>query len=102
MKVFLVEVFYALQGFFQLLGYIRKYFAIFSCRLLRIKNTPSSISCSFNYFLIACITGLVGFMIFLVAAKRYEYMKRDDETFNQMKVEEIYTHYLTQDSENNS
>ena len=101
MKGLLVGVFYALQGFFQLLGYVT--ILPFSLTDSWIhKNTPSSISCGFIYFLITCIIGLIGFIIFLVAAKIYKYRKRDDETFNQMKVEEIYIRYLTQNAENNS
>ena len=49
------------------------------------------LSCSFVYlgFII-----LIGFILF--AAKKYKYRERENITFCQRDVEEVYTHYLIQ------
>ena len=101
MKGLLVGIFFALQGFFQLLGFIIT--LPFSITDSWINNTiPSTISCGFIYFLLTLAVGLISFISFIVAAKRYKYRKRDDENFNQMKVEEVYIRYITQRAKDNS
>ena len=101
MKGLLVGVFFALQGFFQLLGYITSLpFSIMDSWIN--KPVPSSISCGFVYFLSTCVVGLIGFLLFLIVAKVYKYRRRDDNNFNQMKIEEVYIRYITQDNEDNS
>ena len=98
MKGLVVGVFFALYGFFQLLGFIIT--LPFSITNSWINEAiPSSISCGFIYLLLICVAGLIGFIFFLLAAKRYKYRKRDDENFNQMNVEDVYIRYITQDEE---
>ena len=78
MKGLLVGVFFAIKGLLQFLGSI----VIIP---LSLKQTwgASIISCGFIYFLFICVVGLFGFILFLVAAKKYKYRKRDDVTFCQ-------------------
>ena len=100
MKGLLVGVFFALQGFFKLLGYIIT--IPFSTKDSWInKPVPSSISCGFIYFLTTCVVGLIGFILFLVVAKVYKYRRRDDNNFNQSKSEDIHIRYITQNNEDN-
>ena len=91
MKSLLIGVFFAIQGFSKLIGYLLTlpfywYYWI----------DKSGISCGSVYLLIISIVGLVGLISFSVAAMRYKYRKRDDENFRQRDVEEVYTRYLSQ------
>ena len=89
MKGLLVGVFFAIKGLLQFLGSI----IIIS---LSLKQTWGAgiISCGFIYFFFICVVGLIGFVLFLVAAKKYKYRKRDDVTFCQRDVEEVYDRYI--------
>ena len=103
MRSLLVGINFAICGFFYLLGYITA--LPFSITTTWI-NEPK-ISCGSVYLLFTTIIGLVGLILFSVAAKCYKYRKRDDENFNQRDIEEIYTRYLSQPgrpdlSDNNS
>ena len=42
------------------------------------------------------MTGLLGFVLFIFAAKKYKYRERDDILFRQRDAEEVYTRYLIQ------
>ena len=101
MKGLLVGVFFALQGFFQLIGFlITLPYSINNSWI--DKAYPRAISCGFSYLLGMSVIGMIGFTMFIVAAKRYKYRKREDENFNQMIVEEVYMRYINQNTERNS
>jgi peptide/histidine transporter 3/4 len=102
MKGLLVGIFFALQGFFQLLGYIISLPFSITDSWTNSHPVPSIISCGFIYFLATGIIGLIGFILFLIVAKKYKYRRRDDNNFNQIKIEEVYVRYITQDNENNN
>ena len=98
MKGFLVGIFFAIKGLFQFLGSItiipvslKHPLGIHSFNLV-----PSFISCGFIYLLFTCVVGLVGMILFFVAARKYKNRERDEVTFRQGDVEEIYDRYLTQ------
>ena len=93
MKGLLVGVFFAIQGLFQVLGIT----AIIPLSLTQpwAQSVPPVISCGFVYLLSICTIGSLGFVLLVVAAKRYKYRERDDITFYQRDIEEIYTRYLT-------
>ena len=99
MKGLLVGVSFAIQGFFQLLGII--VILPFSLTQPWPKTLPSVISCGFVYFLFILSTGLLGFVLFIIAAKKYKYRERDDINFCQRDIEEVYTRYLIQATESN-
>ena len=99
MKGLLVGVSFAIQGFFQLLGII--VILPFSLTQPWPKKLPSVVSCGFVYFLIILSTGLLGFVLFIIAAKKYKYRERDDINFCQRDIEEVYTRYLIQATESN-
>ena len=92
MKSLLIGVFFAIQGFSKLIGYLLT--LPFSAS--NYWKDKSGISCGSVYLLIISIVGLVGLISFSVAAMRYKYRKRDDENFRQRDVEEVYTRYLSQ------
>ena len=92
MKSLLIGVFFAIQGFSELIGYLITV-PFFTMPYWKDK---SGISCGSVYLLIISIVGLVGLISFSVAAMRYKYRKRDDENFRQRDVEEVYTRYLSQ------
>ena len=92
MKSLLIGVFFAIQGLFQLIGYL----LTLPFSISNYWKDKSGISCGSVYLLIISIVGLVGLISFSVAAMRYKYRKRDDENFRQRDVEEVYTRYLSQ------
>ena len=93
MKGLLVGVFFAIQGFFQLIGYV----ATLPFSLTQHwTQVPPVISCGFIYLAFTSVIGLFGLILFIIAAKRYKYRKRDHENFSQNEVEEVYSRYLTQ------
>ena len=92
MKSLLIGVFFAIQGFSKLIGYL----VTFPFFTMPYWIDKSGISCGSVYLLIISIVGLVGLISFSVVAMRYKYRKRDDENFRQRDVEEVYTRYLSQ------
>ena len=98
MKGLLVGVFFAIRGLFQFLNSI--IIIPFSLKHpwasgKMIENPPVT-NCGFAYLLFTCVVGLIGFVLFLVAAKKYKYRKRNEGLFCQQAVEEIYDRYITQ------
>ena len=98
MKGFLVGVFFAIRGLFQFLNTI----IIIPLSLKKpwasreMIEHPPVINCGSVYLLVTSVTGLIGLILFSVAAKRYEYRRRDEGWFRQHDVEEIYDRYLPQ------
>ena len=98
MKGFLVGVFFAIRGLFQFLNTI----IIIPLSLKKpwasreMIEHPPVINCGSVYLLVTSVTGLIGLILFSVAAKRYEYRRRDEGWFCQHDVEEIYDRYLPQ------
>ena len=93
MKGLLIGVFYAVRGMFKFLGVISM--LPFSLRSLweskyMQEHTPSITNCGFGYFLLNCVVGLIGLILFSVCAKRYRYRERNDPPFNQMNIERVW------------
>jgi peptide/histidine transporter 3/4 len=100
MKGLLVGVYFAIRGVFQFINSItiipislEQFWVVGN---LSLRNHPSIISCGFIYLLITCMFGLIGLILFSVATRKYKYRQRDELTFYQRDVEEIYDRYLTQ------
>ena len=53
-------------------------------------------NCGFIYLVLTSVTGLIGLILFSLAAKRYKYRTRDEGIFHQHDVEEVYDHYIDQ------
>ena len=98
MKGLLVGVFFAIRGLFQLLNSI----IIIPLSLKqpwaseRMLEHPPVTNCGFVYLLLTCVSGLIGLILFSVAAKKYKYRRRDEGMFRQQDIEEIYDRYLPQ------
>ena len=94
MKGLLVGVFFAIQGIFQLNGIT----GILPVSLTQPwpLDLPSVLSCYSVYLSFILLMGLLGFVLFIFAAKKYKYRERDDILFHQRDVEEVYTRYLIQ------
>ena len=100
MKGLLVGVYFAIRGIFQFISSVviipislKQFWVV---RNLRLRNHPSIISCGFIYLLITCMIGLIGLILFSLATRKYKYRQRDELTFYQRDIEEIYDRYLTQ------
>ena len=98
MKGLLVGVFFAIRGLFQFLNSI----VIIPLSLKQpwasremIEHPPVT-NCGFVYLVLTSVTGLIGLILFSVAAKRYKYRTRDEGIFRQHDVEEIYDRYIAQ------
>ena len=97
MKGLIIGVFFSIRGLFQFLNSI----IVIPFSLKRpwasgemLKNPPVT-NCGFVYLLFTCVVGLIGLVLFSVAAKKYKYRRRDEGMFCQHNVEEIYDRYLT-------
>ena len=103
MKGFLIGVFFAIRGLFQFLNSI----VIIPLSLKHpwasgemLENPPVT-NCGFVYLLFTCVVGGIGFILLLIAAKKYKYRRRNEGMFNQHDVEEIYDRYLKNATTNN-
>ena len=98
MKGLFVGVFFAIRGLFQFLNSIviiplsqKQPWA--SREMI---EHPPVINCGFVYLALTSVTGLIGLILFSLAAKRYKYRTRDEGMFRQHDVEEIYGRYIDQ------
>ena len=97
MKGLLVGVFFAIRGLFQFLNSI----IIIPLSLKQPRASremiehPPVTSCGFIYLMLTSITGLIGLILYILAAKRYKYRTREEGMFRQHDVEEIFDRYIT-------
>ena len=94
MKGVLVGLLFAVRGFFQLIEAVLLF--PFSVKTIWNKvaiETPQ-ISCEFSYYLVTSFIALVGLVLFAIAARKYQYRKREEELYSQSRVEEIYDRML--------
>ena len=100
MKGLLVGVFFAIKGLFQLSSAIL--LLPFSLPDVwnkgKYQSNPRAVNCDFGYLLIICGLALVGLILFLPVAKRYQYRERDDPPFNQAIVEEVFARTVRQNT----
>ena len=98
MKGLLVGVFFAIRGLFQFLNSIvtipLSLKQPWASREM-IEHPPVT-NCGFVYLALTSVTGLIGLILFSLAAKRYKYRTRDEGMFRQHDVEEIFDRYITQ------
>ena len=98
MKGFLIGLFFAIRGLFQLLNSL----IIFPLSLKHpwasgemLENPPVT-NCGFVYLLFTCVVGLTGLILFSVAAKQYKYRQRDEGMFRQMDIEDVFEREIEQ------
>ena len=102
MKGFLIGVFFAIRGLFQLLNSI--IIVPFSLKHPwasgEMLENPPVTNCGFVYLLFTCVVGLIGLVLFSVAAKKYKYRQRDEGIFRQMDIEDVFEREIEQTSVN--
>ena len=97
MKGLLLGTFFAIMGIFQFIGSVA--LAPFTS-----KNTWVSdhLSCLTTYCITISSIVLVGFVLFLIVARRYKLRERDDRPYDQRFVIDVYNRYLNQQEESDS
>ena len=98
MKGLLVGVFFAIRGLFQFINSI----IIIPLSLKQpwasremIEHPPVT-NCGFVYPSLTSMTGLIGLILFSLAANWYKYRTRDEGMFRQQVVEDVYDRYITE------
>ena len=83
MKGFLIGVFFAVKGLFQLIGVlgILLPFSFWQYKSNRV---------GLIYFLLNILISIVGVVVFVIAAKRYQYRKREEVYDGRKFIEEVY------------
>ena len=98
MKGFLIGIFFAIRGLFQFLN--SSVTLAFSLKHPwdsgKLLENPPVTNCGFVYFLFTIVVGVIGLILFSIAAKKYKYRKRDEGLFRQQDVEDVYERYLSQ------
>ena len=94
MKGLVVGLCFTINRLFQLLGSVA--LIPFSKEVWQSKEHPSIISCGFGYLSCVLVIALIGFILFLVVAKRYKFRERDDRPYDQRFVISVYDKYLNQ------
>ena len=92
MKEFLIGVFFAIRGIFQLFSSLALF--PFSSDSIwsngNMKTNPPVTNCGFGYLLSMSIVAIVGLILFGVVARRYRYRERDDRPYDYTMVEDIF------------
>ena len=86
MKGLMFGAFFAIRGVFQLLGAL-----IFIFPFLGWNMSTAFPSCGFVYFLVNMIAALVGIIVYIWVARRYQYRQRDEPDNVYRYVEEYYS-----------
>ena len=96
MKGLIVGLCFTINRLFQLLGSIALF--PFSYKKIwqsqHIEEHPPVTNCGFGYLSAVLLFALIGFILFLVAAKRYKFRERDDRPYDQRFVISVYDKYL--------
>ena len=98
MKGFLIGIFFAIRGLFQFLN--SSVTLAFSLKHPwasgKLLENPPVTNCGFVYFLFTIVFGVIGLILFSIAAKKYKYRERDEGFFRQQDVEDVYERYLSE------
>lgn len=97
MKGLIVGMFFTIKGFFQLLSAFL--LLPFSIPSYWTEKSPYKVNCGFGYLFILCGLALIGLVLFVLVANRYQYRERDDPPYNQMAVEEAFARAIDQNAE---
>ncbi len=82
MKGFLIGIFFAIKGLFQLIGVLGI--------LLPFSIWRNSPFVGLVYFLVNIVISVAGVVAFIVAAKRYQYRQREEDCNVRKFIEEVY------------
>ena len=93
MKGLLLGVFYAFRGLFITLGCV----ATFPFAQEKLWGNHRGIfDCGFSYYLSNSVLGVIGLVVFLMAARRYRNRERDDPPYSHQYAEDYYSRYASQ------
>ena len=92
MKGLLLGVFYAFRGLFITLGCV----ATFPFAQEKLWGDHRGIfDCGFYYYLSNSVLGVIGLVLFLMAAKQYRNRERDDPPYSHQYAEDYYSRYAS-------
>ena len=92
MKGLLLGVFYAFRGLFITLGCV----ATFPFAQEKLWGDHHGIfDCGFYYYLSNSVLGVIGLVVFLMAASRYRNRERDDPPYTHQYAEDYYSRYAS-------
>ena len=92
MKGLLLGVFYAFRGLFITLGCV----ATFPFAQEKLWGDHRGIfDCGFYYYLNNSVLGVIGLVVFLMAARRYRNRERDDPPYSHQYAEDYYSRYAS-------
>ena len=99
MKGLLLGVFYAFKGLFITLGSM----ATFPFVQESLWGDQHGIfDCGFYYYLSNSVFGVLGLVVFVLAARWYHYRERDDPPYRHQYAEDYYSRYPTQPASSSS
>ena len=100
MKGVLVGSFFALLGISQVFG--NTLTVPFSLPSIwkdgYLGQDPPVVSCGFGYYVACIAVAMIGFILLVIAVKRYKYRRRDEEPYSQACVEEIFARRIAMNS----
>ena len=92
MKGLLLGVFYAFKGLFITLACV----ATFPFAQEKLWGDHRGIfDCGFSYYLSNSVLGVIGLVVFLMAARRYRNRERDDPPYSHQYAEDYYSRYAS-------
>ena len=92
MKGLLLGVFYAFRGLFITLGCV----ATFPFAQEKLWGDHRGIfDCGFYYYLSNSVLGVIGLVVFLMAARQYRNRERDDPPYSHQYAEDYYSRYAS-------
>ena len=93
MKGLILGMYYFITGVYQLISSVA--IVLFSVLHGELGILSSYVGCLFGYLLI-CVIGTIGFVLFLFASRWYKYRVRQDRPYDQRFVVDVYERYLDQ------
>ena len=93
MKGLLLGVFYAFRGLFIILG------SVVTVPFTKEKlwgDHHGIFDCGFYYYLSNSVLGVIGLVVFIMAARRYRNRERDDPPYSHQYAEDYYSRYASQ------
>ena len=92
MKGLLLGVFYAFRGLFVTLGCV----VTFPFAQEKLWGVHRGIfDCGFYYYFSNSVLGVIGLVVFLIAARRYRNRERDDPPYTHQYAEDYYSRYAS-------
>ena len=93
MKGLLLGTYFAITGVYQFISSVMLV-PFISNKFQTSVHYPPHTGCLFGSSLYVCAIALIGFILYIVAAKRYRYREREDRPYDQRFVIDIYNRYL--------